>query len=124
MLNIKKIVLSKRESFEFLNGGLIIFAEVDNENQLFRLRTTLFSETDYIPFSIRECVDKVFGLSLTKKFPAYLIIDEKEKKVDFIQEFYGGINIPLLKLLKLFTFAARSWAPILKKIARNDLLES
>lgn len=122
MKNPKKIVIAKKESFEFVCKGLLVFAEIDKENNIFRLRTTVFSEDTFIPFSIRSCVSKIFGCSLDKKFPAYLVINEEEKKVEFIQEFYRGIDIPLVKLLKLFTFAARSWAPILKKIAKQDLV--
>ena len=120
--NMKKVVIAKNETFEFLSGGLLIIIEVDRDRSIFRLKTRVFSEKSFIPFSIRECVDKILIKALNKKFPIYLSIDEKTNSVDLIQEFEGGVNIPLIKLVKLFVFAARSWASILKKIAGQDLL--
>ena len=124
MENFKKVILSKNELFEFYSKGMLINIEVDRKRDLIRLRTTVFSETGFIPFSIRECVSNVTESCLNKKYPALLVIKEEHCKVDLIQEFEGGVEVPLIKLIKLFTFVARSWAPLLKRIAENDLLMS
>lgn len=117
---IKKVVLSKKQTFEFKEKGLLVFAEVDSKRSCFKFYTRVFSEKEFIPFSVKSCVEKNFSKK-NKKIPLYLSLNEEENAVDLIQEFSGDIKIPVLKLLKLFVFAARSWAPILKKLAQQDL---
>lgn len=122
MPNIQKIVLSEKSKFEFFFKGLLIFVEIDKAKEKIRLRTTVFSEKNYIPLSVRSCVEKLFEKNSNKKFPLILEIDYLSNKVDLVQDFIGDVNIPIIKLIKLFSFIARTWAPILKKIAKNDLL--
>lgn len=124
MIKLNKIVLTKNESFEFIIKGMLIYVEVDREKAIFRLKSTVFSENNFIPLSIRECVNNLFEASFSKKNPTYLQIDKPASRVDLIQEFYGEINIPVIKLVRLFSFLARSWASILKRIAKQDLLNS
>lgn len=121
MFNIKKIILSNREHFEFFNRGMLINIDVDRKNNVLRFRSKVFSETEFIPFSVRDCVERIFEFSTNKKHPTFLVLDEDNNSVDLVQEFDGGIDVPLLKLLKLFTFVARSWAPVLKRLSDNDL---
>jgi hypothetical protein len=123
MKNIKKVILSKKVLFESFSRGMLTNIEVDRERYILRLRSTVFSESSFIPFSVRDCVDRIFEMASNKKYPTFLVLDELNNKVDLVQEFEGGIDVPLIKLLKLFTFAARSWAPLLKRIADKDLLE-
>jgi hypothetical protein len=123
MINIKKVILSKKDLFEFFSKGMLTNIEIDRERNILRFRSTVFSESSFIPFSVRDCVDKVFERSSNKKFPTYLVLDEPNNKVDLVQEFEEGIEVPLIKLLKLFTFVAKSWAPLLKRISDKDLME-
>lgn len=121
MQNIKKVIISKKGHFEFYSRGMLINIDVERENQILRFRSTVFSELDFIPFSVRDCVERIFYFSSNKKFPTYLVLDEDSNSVELVQEFEGAVEVPLLKLLKLFTFVARSWAPLLKRLADNDL---
>lgn len=117
MLHKKSFHLSKNE-FSF--RGFLVRKEVAKDCVL--LKTTVFSEKDFIPLSVRKCVSNIFEKNKNKKFSVFLEINEKEFFIDFVQ------RIPLRSkniknpILKLFVFAARSWAVILKKIAFEDHL--
>ena len=121
---IKKFVIAKKDKFEFVSKGLLVKAEICADGTILRFRSVVFSEKTYIPHSIRECVNNVYISSQKKKLPTILVINEALNTVELIQEFPDGVSVSIVKLLKLFTFVARSWAPILKKIAGQDLLYS
>ena len=117
---MNKIVLKKKDYYEFYEGGLLIVASLNEESSCFRLSARIFSEREFIPFSVRDCVEQILNKKKSK-YPLFLQINEEEKAVDLVQEFVGGANISLVKLLRLFSFAARSWARLLKKLAKRDL---
>jgi CRISPR/Cas system CMR-associated protein Cmr3 (group 5 of RAMP superfamily) len=123
MKGLNKIVLSKTDCYEFCDKGFLFYIEVDRDLSVFRLKTTVFSEKNFIPFSIRECVDKVLEKAKKKKNPIYLKINESLNSVELIQEIFVDIDISVVKLERLFSFVARSWASVLKRIANQDLVE-
>lgn len=122
MKNLNKIVLSKKDSFEFCYRGFLIFIDIDRERDIINLKTKVFSEKTYIPYSVRNCVERVAEESVNKKLPSFLEIEENNYCVNLIQNVPGNGRMSLFKLIKLFIFVARSWAPILKKLASQDLL--
>lgn len=119
---MKTLKITKKDKFEFQYRGLLIFINIDREKSLFSLRTTVFSEENFIPLAIRNCVEKMFEMVSNKKFPVCLEINEEKCSVDLVQHLSGKCEFPIIKLIKLFSFAARSWAPLLKKIAVQDLI--
>jgi len=121
MDKIKKLFLGKKTKIEICYKGFLIRGYIDFENPNFKLRTTIFSAKNYIPLSIRNCVEKVLKSSKTKKFPAYLEIDEENYSVDLVQEVPKLLNSSIYKLAKIFIFVARNWAPLLKHLAKQDL---
>ncbi len=121
MKNFNKIVLSKNNCFEFCYRGFLIFIEIDRENKILKLKTTVFSEKNFIPLSIRDCVDRVYFESEKKKLPSFLEMQENLYTIDLVQHIPGNSKMSLFQLIKLFTFIARSWAPILKRLASQDL---
>jgi hypothetical protein len=121
MDKIKKLFLGKKTKIEICYKGFLIRGYADLEKPNFKLRTTVFSEKNYIPLSIRGYVEKILKSSKIKKFPAYLEIDEENYSVDLVQEVPILLSSSISKLVKIFVFVARSWAPLLKHIAKQDL---
>ena len=121
MIKIKKFFLAKKSRFETCYRGFLIYIDVDRENSNFKLSTRVFSEELFIPNSIRDVVSKINQKAANKNFPSYLLIDEDSLSVNFIQQIPANSKASLFKLIKLFVFCARSWAPLLKRLADNDL---
>lgn len=119
MDKLKKILLSQKECLESCYKGMLVQLYFDEERNIFKLKSLVFSEKDYIPHSIRGCVERVRRGSLEKKYPAYL--ERDAYSIYFVQEVPGKVNISSMKLVRIFVFAARAWATILKRIANQDL---
>lgn len=115
-MNIKDIKLDS--NLEVCLKGFLIFIEKDIKNKEIILKTTVFSEKDFIPISVRKCVKKIFE----KNKKAFLVIDEKRYAVDFFQKVPLTAEKVLFKVVRLYLLVAKSWALILKKLAEQDFL--
>ncbi|KPK32079.1 MAG: hypothetical protein AMS24_05015 [Chlamydiae bacterium SM23_39] len=115
---MKDKILKFSNKVEICFKGLLVFIERDISNKEIILKTTVFSERDFVPISIRKCVKKIFE----KNKKAFLSIDEKRFAVDFIQKIPLKAEKFLLKIIRLYLLVAKSWALILKKLAEQDFL--
>ena len=121
MDNLKKILLENIKYYEICYKGMLFSININERLSTIDLKTLVFSEKSYITISIKSCVNKVFESSKRNQFPSFLRIDEENFSVEFIQRIPVSANISIHKLIKLFVFASRSWATILKNIAKKDL---
>lgn len=116
-----KVTLSKKKKIEICYRGMLVYIHVQRENNALFLKTTVFSEKGFIPHSVQSCINKINEKARHKKMPTYLEINE-DLSVAIVQKVAGNISVPLIKIIKLFVFIARSWAPLLKRVADQDLL--
>ena len=120
MLKIDKIVLSKKNQFEYCYRGMLFFISFDKDLNEIEFKTTVFSEKDFIPQAICLCAEEVYKSSEYKKYASYLSIDKESFSVNLIQSFPASQKLSLMKLIRLSSFIARSWAITLKKVAERD----
>lgn len=116
---MEKFLLQSFLKKEFKKDGFLFFLE--KKEKYFLLSTIIFSEKEYIPISVRKCVERISSKK-QKKYPFSLKIDEKKYSIQFSQKIPLKINSSYKNLEKMFIFSAKSWALILKRIAEQDFL--